>query len=698
MFDKEMLHLMRNRKRLLVFVILMGFLASFLPSLSPAAQADAGDVTYVSTLEELRKAVTVKENHIVLSNNISGSVVGNLISITGRGVTLDLNGHTLSNSSTTYHDSNGYATTVSVVRINSTNVRVTNGIIAGGTPHTEALTVSLDSGAVEIDRINTSGQIGGAIEVYCHGEGNTVHVSNCMLIVDPECTTGAIYSSKNSKVIIDNTTIYCGGNEGDTYASTYPAFLSSQGGRILLSDVKVNRRCTGYLFEVSSLDSKPYYGDFLVPYASMQIDGVSVSSSTALTHSNYVENHYYGEGKTIRVSTEPEPVGSVAVSLTAPSIGSKPSYDVTIPMEVYRGVASENPMERNMCWYDLTAGAYVDKNEGVFLEGHQYRVTLLLNAEPGYEISRSPKAKINGASAEATYLSSTGQMQVEYTFPVLEATPSISVQPKSLTCSSGATAVFQISAAGGALQYQWQYSMDNGKTWHNSTMTGYNTASMSVPVISGRNGYLYHCIVKNSKGEVTSQSAKLTVSGVKPVIRDQTNAITSAVSVTVTFKVAAAGSNLSYKWQYSSDNGKTWHDSTMTGCNTSGMKVPVISGRNGYLYHCIVSNSYGSVTSSPAKLTVSGVKPVIRDQTKAITSAPNVTVTFKVAAAGVGLKYKWQYSNDSGKTWHDSTMTGHNTAAMKVPVIKGRNGYQYRCIVSNSYGSTTSSPAKLTVK
>ena len=101
MFDKEMLHLMRNRKRLLVFVILMGFLASFLPSLSPAAQADAGDVTYVSTLEELRKAVTVKENHIVLSNNISGSVVGNLISITGRGVTLDLNGHTLSNSSTT---------------------------------------------------------------------------------------------------------------------------------------------------------------------------------------------------------------------------------------------------------------------------------------------------------------------------------------------------------------------------------------------------------------------------------------------------------------------------------------------------------------------------------------------------------------------------------------------------------------------
>ena len=276
--------------------------------------------------------------------------------------------------------------------------------------------------------------------------------------------------------------------------------------------------------------------------------------------------------------------------------------------------------------------------------------------------------------------------------------PRITGESRSAVSANGRTVSFRVTAAGTGLSYRWQYSVDNGRTWHDSSMSGCTTSTIKIPAAAKRNGYLYRCIVKNSYGSVTSSPAKLTVSGVKPAVRSQTKAVTSAPKVKAAFRVEAAGIGLSYQWQYSRDGGKTWHDSTMTGCHTEEMKVPVIAGRNGHLYRCIVKNGYGRAISSPAKLTVSGVKPAIRSQTKAVTSALKETVTFKVTAAGTGLRYKWQYSADGGKKWHDSAMAGCTTASVKVPVVTRRNGYLYRCVVTNSRGRTVSSPAKLTAQ
>ena len=290
-----------------------------------------------------------------------------------------------------------------------------------------------------------------------------------------------------------------------------------------------------------------------------------------------------------------------------------------------------------------------------------------------------------------TATSSPAKLTVSGVAPVIRS------QTKAITASPNVTVWFKVDVAGTGLNIRWEYSQDGGKTWHDSTMFGYDTTELRIPVTEHRNGYLYRFVAFNDYGTAVSSPAKLTVSGVAPVIRDQTKALTSAPNVAVTFKVTAAGTGLKYKWQYSMDNGASWSDSSMDGYNTAEMKVPVSAHRNGYLYRCTVSNDYGTASSSPAKLTVSGVAPAIRSQTKAIISVENTTVTFKVAAAGTGLKYKWQYSMDSGKTWNDSTMTGFGTAEMKVPVISRRNGYLYRCIVTNSYGTATSAPAKLTV-
>ena len=70
---------------------------------------------------------------------------------------------------------------------------------------------------------------------------------------------------------------------------------------------------------------------------------------------------------------------------------------------------------------------------------------------------------------------------------------------------------------------------------------------------------------------------------------------------------------------------------------------------------------------------------------------------FSVTATGAGLTYQWQY--DSGKGWTNSTASTAKAAALSVPVTAAKNGFKYRCIITDANGKTkTSSSATLTVK
>ena len=68
---------------------------------------------------------------------------------------------------------------------------------------------------------------------------------------------------------------------------------------------------------------------------------------------------------------------------------------------------------------------------------------------------------------------------------------------------------------------------------------------------------------------------------------------------------------------------------------------------------------------------------------------------FATCGSPGSLSYQWQYRTSSSGTWKDcsSAMEGYRLATMTVPATLGRNGYQYRCKVTNSYGRTGYSPA-----
>ncbi len=106
-------------------------------------------------------------------------------------------------------------------------------------------------------------------------------------------------------------------------------------------------------------------------------------------------------------------------------------------------------------------------------------------------------------------------MTYTYTINLSAETPEIKVpvitsQPQDVTVKDGETATFTVVATGTDLTYQWE--RDKGKGFEKWGGIYGKSASFTTGVLSkGCNGYKYRCIVSNSAGSVTSDSATLTV-------------------------------------------------------------------------------------------------------------------------------------------------------------------------------------------
>ena len=276
----------------------------------------------------------------------------------------------------------------------------------------------------------------------------------------------------------------------------------------------------------------------------------------------------------------------------------------------------------------------------------------------------------------------------------------ITTQPVDFEGKIGETAVFTVVAEGEGLSYQWQVSTDGGKSWVNSSMTGYNTATFKPEIFHQRLSYQFHCVVKDSKGNsVTSNAVKMVKAVTGPKITAQPVDYTGKIGETATFTVAAEGEGLSYRWQVSTDGGKSWVNSSMTGYNTATFKPEISQQRLSYLFHCVVKDSNGnSVTSDAVKMVKAVIGLKITTQPVDYTGKIGETATFTVVAEGEGLSYRWQVSTDGGKSWVNSSMTGYNTASFKPEISQQRLSYQFHCVVKDSRGNSVTSDAVKMVK
>ncbi len=302
-------------------------------------------------------------------------------------------------------------------------------------------------------------------------------------------------------------------------------------------------------------------------------------------------------------------------------------------------------------------------------------------ARNGYQY----RCRITDANGNVTY-STAAKLTVK---------TAITSQPANAAVAAGSTAKFTVKATGVSLTYQWQYKAAGGSNWLNCSMDGNKTVTLSVPVTTGRNGYQYRCKITDANGNVTySTAAKLTV---KTVVTSQPADVSAATGSTAKFTVKATGVSLTYQWQYKAAGGSNWLNCSMDGNKTVTLSVPVTTGRNGYQYRCKITDANGNVTySTAAKLTV---KTVVTSQPADVSAAAGSTAKFTVKATGVGLTYQWQYKAAGGSNWLNCSMDGNKTVTLSVPVTTGRNGYQYRCKITDANGNVTySTAATLTVK
>jgi len=188
--------------------------------------------------------------------------------------------------------------------------------------------------------------------------------------------------------------------------------------------------------------------------------------------------------------------------------------------------------------------------------------------------------------------------------------PVITSQPTNVTLSEGMTASFSVGVVTNALlSYQWQFN--NGTLMANledgGTMTGSATSALTIHNLTVTNAGIYALVITNPAGAVTSAWATLTVLiDQPPVIVNQPPNQTVVPGASASFSVVVSGDPpLSYVWQFNGTN--LANGGTISGSASGTLNVGSIAPSSAGSYSVVVSNSYGSVTSAVAVLTITSV-------------------------------------------------------------------------------------------
>ena len=208
---------------------------------------------------------------------------------------------------------------------------------------------------------------------------------------------------------------------------------------------------------------------------------------------------------------------------------------------------------------------------------------------------------------------------------------------------------------------------------------------------------------------VPNLAALLSALSNSPTITASPTGQTEAPGATGVLTVAAGGvAPLSYQWQRLPAGSATWvslaDDATYSGTATTTLTVSgLTTAMNGDQFRCVITNPFGSVTSSAATLTVATFPATITASPVSLTVPPGGSGTFTAGGGGTPAPtFQWQRLPAGGATWaslaDNATYAGSATATLMVNGASlAMHGDQFRCVATNPNGSATSSAAGLLV-
>ncbi len=176
---------------------------------------------------------------------------------------------------------------------------------------------------------------------------------------------------------------------------------------------------------------------------------------------------------------------------------------------------------------------------------------------------------------------------------------------------------------------------------------------------------------------------------------------------TATFTVKAEGDRVTYQWQRSKDEGKTWTD--ISGETSEALNVTIQSSDFGSQYRCIAKDFMGHVATSQAGKLASSIASqsawdpeyTIINEPDDYYGRPGDIATFIVEAEGKNLSYQWLYQAPGSDEFVYCTSSDATTNTLRVEMTTESDGAQYRCFITDAngdMGSTRCATVKLDVR
>lgn len=253
----------------------------------------------------------------------------------------------------------------------------------------------------------------------------------------------------------------------------------------------------------------------------------------------------------------------------------------------------------------------------------------------------------------------------------------LSLHPTNRTVYGGDSTTFTCSALGANLNYQWKFD--------ETPIGGATNNSLTLSLLTTNQAGRYSVLVSNAFGWGESSNALLAV--VPIVISTPASAFTTFSGKSAARSVAALKNGpFTYQWFKG--------DVELTGeTNSSWYWLNLVASQSG-LYGARVSNPYGSAISNFFTLTVIDQPPFMT--TQPVNKRIWLLADADFWAEGDGslpLGYRWRLGNSYVTNWFENPLSP-SLNLDNVPLA--RTG-DYFCDVTNSFGATSSVPARLTV-
>ena len=262
---------------------------------------------------------------------------------------------------------------------------------------------------------------------------------------------------------------------------------------------------------------------------------------------------------------------------------------------------------------------------------------------------------------------------------------SITAEPQDVVGALNEKVTISVTASNVA-NYQWQYSTDNGATWKNSGGTAAKTNTMSFTISASTLAMLRRCEMTDANGEKKWSRIVKTTEKSSIVINSEPEDVAGAMNERVTISVDA-DNVASYQWQYSTDGGETWKNSSGTAAKTDTLSFTISATSIAMLRRCEMTDANGlkawtrNVTTSERQ----ECAVVINSEPEDVAGAMNDRVTISVDADNVA-SYQWQYSTDDGATWKNSGGTAAKTDTMSFTISATTLAMLRRCEMTDANG------------